>query len=207
VILSETTELMGAEHILVRRAANPEVGQRIYDIVAAVEREVSRLGGNIRDAQPSPGNIAGGLTTIEEKAVGCICKAGSAPVRGVLQYAEEPPGRGLYIMDTPGQDVYSVTGMVAGGAQCVLFSTGRGTPIGNPIAPVIKITANAQTAERMSDHIDFCAAPLLEGSVTLDELGDRLLSLLIATANGQPTAAERLGHGELSIYAGPQLIL
>lgn len=207
VILSETTELMGAEHLLARRAASPKVAKRILGIVAAVEQEVLRLGHDIRDAQPSPGNVAGGLTTIEEKSLGCICKAGSASIRGVLSYAEQPPGPGLYIMDTPGQDVYSVTGMVAGGAQIVLFSTGRGTPIGNPLAPVVKITANPETAIKMADHIDFSAAALVDGSTTEGQLEEELFRLVVAVANGHLVAAERLEHREFSIYAGPQLVL
>ena len=207
VILSETTEIVGAEHILARRAATPAVGQQILELVSGLEKDVARLGCNICSAQPTPGNIAGGLTTIEEKSLGCICKAGTSPVQGVLKYAERPPGPGLYFMDTPGQDAYSVTGMVAGGAQIVLFSTGSGTPLGNPLAPVIKITGNRETATCMADHIDFSAASVLDGSATTEELGEALLRLVLAVADGQLTAAERLGHRELSIYAGPQVIL
>jgi altronate dehydratase large subunit len=207
VIISETCELVGAEHILARRAVTPKVAQHILDMVAALEAEVQRLGHNISDAQPSPGNVAGGLTTIEEKSLGCICKAGSAAVRGVLDYAQRPTEPGLYIMDTPGQDVYSVTGMVAGGAQMVVFSTGRGTPIGNPIAPVVKITANPHTRRRMGVHIDFSAAGVLSGALTVEQAGAALLAYVVAVANGQAVAAELLGHQEFSIYAGPQLVL
>lgn len=207
VIISETCELVGAEHILARRAVTPAVAQRILGIVGALETEVKRLGHNISDAQPTPGNVDGGLTTIEEKSLGCICKAGSAAVRGVLDYAQEPAEPGLCIMDTPGQDIYSVTGMVAGGAQMVAFSTGRGTPIGNPIAPVIKITANPNTMRSMGDHIDFSAAGVLSGSLSIEEAGEALFDYVVAVANGRAVAAEILGHQEFSIYAGPQLVL
>ncbi|MBM4431256.1 MAG: altronate dehydratase [Chloroflexi bacterium] len=207
VILSETTEIVGAEHILARWAASSEAGQQILDLVGELERDVARLGCNICAGQPSPGNIAGGLTTIEEKSLGCICKAGHAPVQGVLRYAEKPPAPGLYFMDTPGQDSYSVTGMVAGGAQIVIFSTGSGTPLGNPLAPVIKITGNRETASRMADHIDFSAVPVVDGLASTEELGEALLGLVLAVANGQLAAAERLGHRELSIYASPQVVL
>ncbi|MDH7473986.1 MAG: UxaA family hydrolase [Anaerolineae bacterium] len=199
VLLSETTELMGAEHILASRAVNSEVGQHIVEIVAAVEREALAAGVDLRGLQPTPGNMAGGVTTIEEKSLGCIYKAGSAPVQGVLDYGQHPPGRGLYIMDTPGQDAESIIGMVAGGAQVILFSTGRGTPLGSPLAPTIKLTANPQTAARMAEHIDLSAAPVLEGQSTIEKEGDRLWELLLRVVGGQLTTAEIWGEGELAI--------
>jgi len=206
VILSETTELMGAEHILACRAGDARVGQRIVEIVAAVERETLRLGADLRGTQPTPGNMAGGLTTIEEKSLGCIYKAGVSPVQGVLAYAESPPGTGLYVMDTPGHDGESVTGMVAGGAQVVLFSTGRGTPLGAPGAPVIKTTANPRTAKSMADHIDFSAAGVITGKATVEEAGEALWTLLLRVLEGQETASEILGHREFAITrAGPSV--
>lgn len=206
VILSETTELMGAEHILARRAVDARVGQRIVEIVAAVEREALRLGADLRGTQPTPGNVAGGLTTIEEKSLGCIYKAGASPVQGVLAYAEPPPAAGLYVMDTPGHDGESITGMVAGGAQVVLFSTGRGTPLGAPVAPAIKITANPCTAQNMADHIDFSAARVVAGEATVEEAGKALWALLLRVLEGQETASEILGHREFAITrAGPSV--
>ena len=205
-ILSETTELMGAEHILARRAANAQVGRRIFEIVAAVEQEALRLGADLRGKQPTPGNVAGGLTTIEEKSLGCIYKAGSSPVQGVLAYAERPPGTGLYVMDTPGHDGESISGMVAGGAQVVLFSTGRGTPLGAPVAPVIKITANPRTAQSMADHVDFSAAGVIAGETTVEEAGKSLWAVLLRVLEGQETASEILGHREFAITrAGPSV--
>jgi altronate dehydratase large subunit len=199
VILSETAEIIGGEHLLARRATNRGVAQRIYEIVQRVEENARRAGVDIRGAQPGPGNIRGGITTIEEKSLGCIHKAGTKPVQGVVNYAEPIPGKGLWIMDTPGQDVESVTGMVAGGAQVVVFSTGLGTPVGCPIAPVIKITGNHKTAQTMKDHIDINAGPILSGRVTIERVGEKILHLLQAVAAGQKTKAERLGHCEFAI--------
>jgi len=199
VILSETAELMGAEHILARRAVDARVGRRLVDIVADVEKEVLRQGVDLRGMQPAPGNIAGGLTTIEEKSLGCIHKAGTSPLQGVLAYAEPPPGAGLYVMDAPGHDSESVTAMVAGGAQAVIFSTGRGTPLGAPVSPTIKITANHRTAGHMADDIDFSAAGVILGEMSVQEAGEALWTLLLRVLEGQETAAEIMGHRELAI--------
>lgn len=206
VILSETTELIGAEHLLASRAATKEVRQRMLDMILDLERKAALQHLNIRSSQPSPGNIAGGLTTIEEKSLGCISKAGTSPVQGVLKYAEPVPGPGLYIMDTPGQDIYSVAAMIAGGAQIVAFTTGLGTPVGSPIAPVIKITGNPHTAQRMADHIDFSAGLLIEGKSSASELAQQLFELVLEVANGRLTASEALGHREFGIYEGGILI-
>ncbi|RLC91146.1 MAG: altronate dehydratase, partial [Chloroflexi bacterium] len=170
----------------------------------AVEREALDAGVDLRGSQPTPGNMAGGVTTIEEKSLGCVYKAGSAPVQGVLSYGQRPPGRGLYVMDTPGQDAESITGMVAGGAQVILFSTGRGTPLGAPLVPTIKITANPQAAVHMAEHVDLSVASVLEGQSTVEEEGEKLWQLLLRVLGGQLTAAENWGDGELAITrAGP----
>lgn len=200
VLLSESTELMGAEHVLARRAVSPQVGQRIWAITAAAQAVARELGTDLRGAQPTPGNVAGGLTTIEEKSLGCVYKAGSSPIQGVLGYAEAPPGRGLYVMDTPGQDAESVTGMVAGGAQVVVFTTGRGTPLGFPLAPVLKLTANAATWAAQRDDLDFDASDLVDGTARLEDLARALLDRLWAVLAGEPTAAETLGPGEVAIH-------
>ncbi|MDY7041700.1 MAG: UxaA family hydrolase, partial [Chloroflexota bacterium] len=204
VLLSETTELMGAEHILAWRTTNSEVARRIIEIVASVEQAALEAGVDLRGLQPTPGNMAGGVTTIEEKSLGCVYKAGSAPVQSVLDYGQRPPDRGLYVMDTPGQDAESITGMVAGGAQVILFSTGRGTPLGAPLVPTIKLTANPQTATRMAEHVDLSVASILEGESSVETEGDGLWQLLLSVAGGQITAAETWGQGELAITrAGP----
>ena len=199
-ILTETTEFIGAEHILARRAATPEVHDRIFEIVHRYEKALQLVGEEVREGNPSPGNKAGGITTLEEKSLGCIHKGGHSPVNAVYDYAKQvEPKQGLVIMDTPGNDPSSVAAMVAGGAQVVVFSSGRGTPTGNPIAPVIKITGNKLTFAKMEDNIDLDASPLIYGEKTLEELGDDLLKMVVETASGKQTKAESLGFTEMAI--------
>lgn len=200
VMLSETTEFIGAEHVLARRAKSTDVADKLFKIVHDCEERAKRLNLDIRDGQPTPGNIAGGISSIEEKSLGCIYKAGHAPIQGVLNYAETPKGKGLYIMDTPGQDIESITGMLAGGATVVIFTTGRGTPTGSPIAPVIKITANARTYKMMEDNLDLDASTIISGEETIEQVGHRIFEEIIAVANGRRTKAESLGHREFGIY-------
>jgi altronate dehydratase large subunit len=199
-ILSETTESIGAEHVLARRAVNDAVGQQLIAIVRACEERALRMGEDLRGSQPTPGNLAGGISTIEEKSLGCIHKAGSAPIQGVLGYAEAPSDKGLYVMDTPGMDVESMAGLAAGGAQVMVFTTGRGTPTGNPIMPVIKVTANRRTAERMADNIDLDLSGVIAGTLTMAQAGGQILDEILAVAGGKLTKSELLGHTEFSIY-------
>ncbi|WP_312613803.1 UxaA family hydrolase [Oscillibacter sp.] len=199
-VLSETTEFIGAEHILARRGATPEIGQRISDIVHRYEQALKLVGADPRDGNPSPGNIAGGITTLEEKSLGCIHKCGHRPVNAVYDYAKQmKSGEGLVIMDTPGNDPSSVAAMIAGGCQLVLFSTGRGTPTGNPVGPVIKLTANKATYEKMKDNIDVDASTLLESSEKLNEMADDLLQEICEIASGKATKSESLGFMEMAI--------
>ena len=199
-VLSETTEFIGAEHILARRGRTPEIRQRIYDIVHRYEDSLKLMGEDPRDGNPSPGNKAGGLTTLEEKSLGCIHKGGHHPVEEVYDYAKQMEyGKGLVIMDTPGNDPSSVAGMAAGGCQLVLFSTGRGTPTGNPIAPVIKLTANPITYGKMKDNIDVDGSILLEHPEKMGEVADALVAEIIDFANGKATKSESLGFYELAI--------
>lgn len=199
-ILSETTEFIGAEHILARRSATPEVHDQILKIVHRYEKLLGLVGEEVRKGNPSPGNKAGGITTLEEKSLGCIHKSGHTPVTTVYDYAKQvEPGRGLVIMDTPGNDPSSVAAMVAGGAQVVVFSSGRGTPTGSPIVPVIKITGNQLTYAKMEDNIDLDASPLIYGVKTLEQLGDELLQMVADTASGKQTKAEILGFTETTI--------
>ena len=199
-ILSETTEFIGAEHILAKRGATPEISEQIYGIVHRYEKALQLVGEEVRAGNPSPGNKAGGLTTLEEKSLGCIHKGGHSPVNAVYDYAKQVEAKkGLVIMDTPGNDPSSVAGMVAGGAQIVVFSTGRGTPTGNPIAPVIKITGNKLTYAKMSDNIDIDASPVIYGPQTLSEMGDVLMEELQAVASGKLSKAEALGFTEMAI--------
>lgn len=198
-ILSETTELIGAEHILARRAANKEVHDRIFEIVHRYEKALQLVGEEVREGNPSPGNKAGGITTLEEKSLGCIHKGGHSQINAVYDYAKQVEAKsGLVIMDTPGNDPSSVAAMVAGGAQVVVFSTGRGTPTGNPIAPVIKITGNRITFANMEDNIDVDASPIIYGG-DLKALGDDLLRLVAEVASGRQTKAEALGYTEMSV--------
>jgi altronate dehydratase large subunit len=199
VILSETLEIMGAEHLLARRAAKPRVAEEIVSMVQSAEALALESGVNLRGAQPTPGNMAGGVTTIEEKSLGCIHKAGTSPVAGTLAYSQSPSSSGLWMMDTSGHDGQSVTGMVAGGAQAVIFTTGRGTPLGSAVAPVIKVTANPRTAEKMDDHIDVDVSGVLEGRDDMETAADSLLEELVSVASGEKTKAELLGHREFLI--------
>lgn len=199
-ILSETTEFIGAEHILARRAVNQEVHDRILGIVHRYEAALQLVGEEVREGNPSPGNKAGGITTLEEKSLGCIHKGGHSPVNAVYDYAKQvTPKSGLVIMDTPGNDPSSVAAMVAGGAQVVVFSSGRGSPTGNPIVPVIKITGNKLTYAKMEDNIDVDASPIIYGTKTTEQLGDELYKMLQEVANGKQTKAEALGFTEMAI--------
>lgn len=201
-ILSETTEMIGAEHLLAEKAVTPEIAEAFLAMVRRTEQYAIDMGQDLRGSQPTPGNIEGGITTIEEKSLGCIYKAGTAPLVGTLEYGEAIPAapKGLYFMDTPGQDIDSITGMVAGGAQIIVFTSGRGTPTGCPIAPVIKLTGNYDTYHKMRDNIDFNAGRAITGEATIEELGRKLFEDMIAVCNGRLTKAESLGHNEFGIY-------
>jgi altronate dehydratase large subunit len=200
VILSETTELIGAEHLLAKRARTPEIGKKVLDLIAWWEKEAIATGQDIRGANPAPGNIAGGITTIEEKSLGCIYKGGTTTLEEVIQYAFPPTKKGLVLMDTPGHDIDQLTGMMAGGAQVAVFTTGRGTPTGSPIAPVIKITGNAETYRKMKDNIDLNVSEILQGKETVQEAGKRVFEEVIATASGKLSKAEKLGQRDFCIF-------
>ena len=201
-ILSETTEVIGAEHLLAARYADEEQRAKFLRMVRDVENRAITLGEDLRSGQPTPGNKEGGLSTIEEKSLGCMYKAGTRPFTGALDYSELLPldKKGLYFMDTPGQDIDSITGMVAGGAQVIVFSTGRGTPTGSPIAPVIKITGNSTTYQNMSDNIDLNAGRIITEGATLPQMGEELFDMMVEVCNGKQTKAESLGHREFGIY-------
>ena len=143
--------------------------------------------------------MAGGLTTLEEKSLGCIHKGGHRPICAVYDYAKQISDHGLVIMDTPGNDPSSVAGMIAGGAQIILFSTGRGTPTGHAIAPVIKITGNRPTYQNMKDNLDFDASPVIYGPETLDQMTDKLMDLMLEVINGRQSKAEALGFFETAM--------
>jgi altronate dehydratase large subunit len=196
---SETPEFIGAEHILADRCVDDETRERLLDRVDSREAMAELMGVDLRGAQPTPGNQEGGLTTIEEKSLGAISKGGTTPVRGIVDYAEDlPVGGGLVLMDTPGYDVESVVGKVAGGAQVVAFTTGRGSTTGNPIAPVIKVTGNPQTWEKMSNNIDVNAGTVFGGE-SIDSVGERVFETLVDVANGRQTESERRRLEEFAI--------
>ncbi|MCQ6560790.1 UxaA family hydrolase [Paenibacillus mendelii] len=206
VIISETTEIIGAEHVLAERCATPEVAQQLYAFVSRFEREVERMGADMRGGNPSPGNIAGGLTTIEEKSLGCISKCGTSPMMGAFEYADPIPGNGLYFMDSPGNDIECVSGMAASGVHLVCFTTGRGTPTGAAVVPVVKITGNKKMFERMSDNMDVDVSQILDGTSGVEQAGERIWEEIVDVASGKLTKAEILGHQEFSINRiGPSL--
>ncbi|RED61788.1 UxaA family hydrolase [Cohnella lupini] len=206
IVIGETTEIIGAEHLLARRCSDDGISEKLISIVNRFEKEVERMGEDMRGGNPSPGNIAGGLTTIEEKSLGCISKCGSAPIRGVIEYAESIPEGGLYFMDSPGNDIECVSGMAAGGAHIVCFTTGRGTPTGAAVVPVIKITGNPRTFKLMEDNMDVDVSGMLTGELGLEQAGDRIWDEIVEVAEGKWTKAEVLGHQEFSINRiGPSL--
>ena len=201
IVLGEIAEIMGAEHLLAARASTPAAAEHLLRVVSRVEAEAMALGLDIRGTQPSPGNIRGGLTTIEEKSLGATHKAGERTrLTDVVAYSAPITKPGLTVMDTPGLDVESVTGMVGGGAQVVVFTTGLGTPTGNPIAPVIKITGNARTAQTMADNTDMDVSGVITDSESFEQAAERLFNEVIEVSSGRPTAAERLGHREFAIH-------
>ncbi|WP_062105879.1 UxaA family hydrolase [Bacillus niameyensis] len=199
IVMGETTEIIGAEHLVAAKAVNEQVKDKLYQAIQRFENEIERMGVDMRGGNPSPGNIAGGLSSIEEKSLGCISKAGTAPLQDVIDFAEEIPGKGYYFMDSPGNDIECVTGMAASGVHIVCFTTGRGTPTGNPIVPVIKLTGNEVTAKRMEDNIDIDTSGVLHGKETFDQSGEKIYQFIKEIASGEQTKAEILGHTEFSI--------
>jgi altronate dehydratase large subunit len=198
-MLSEIPELVGAEEILAARAVSPEVGRRIVEVITSFERAVEAMGIDIRGAQPTPGNIEGGLTTIEEKSLGAAKKAGNAPVTGVVGFAEAPAEPGLHIMDTPGHDIEQMVGLVAGGCQIVAFTTGRGTPTGSAIAPCLKISTNTRIFERLAGDIDLDAGVILTGRETIASLGALIHDAILHVCSGEPSRSELRGNREFAI--------
>jgi len=200
-VFGETSEITGAEHICKARAASPEIGEKFMATFQAYQDEVIEpfKTSDLSESQPTKGNIEGGLTTIEEKALGNLEKIGKACTYiDVLEPAEAPAkGPGLYFMDTSSAAAECVTLMAAAGYVVHTFPTGQGNVVGNPVLPVVKITANPRTVRTMSEHVDVDVSGILRRDMTLDQAGDALIDMVIRTANGRHTAAEALGHREL----------
>jgi altronate dehydratase large subunit len=188
-MLSETTEMIGTEHVLSRRAASPEVGTQIYDLIKKQRKQTEDILGPLAHMVISPGNIEGGLSNIMEKSMGCIIKAGKTPLMEVSDYAVGPSKKGFVIMDTPGSDIFSITGMAAGGAQVMIFTTGRGTPVGFPIMPLIKVASNSELYTAMEDDMDVNAGRLLEG-MAMKAATEEFIALFTRVVEGQQTKAE-----------------
>ena len=194
VVLSETTEIIGAEQVLARRCADEETRARLLEIVARAERSLASIEEHAGGVYITPGNIAGGLTTLEEKSLGCIHKGGHTPVQEVLGYAQRPAKKGLVLMDTPGQDVEQLTAMIAGGSQIAVFTTGRGNPMGSPIAPVIKVSTNSALFSRMEENMDLDAGVILSQGKSIAEVGQQIVDEIVQVANGKLTKAEVSGE-------------
>jgi len=205
VIFGETTEFIGAEHVLARRAKNKEIAEDIYRIVQDMEERAKSLGVDMRKGQPTPGNIKGGLSSIEEKSLGAIVKSGSREIEGVLEYTGKPPKKGLWIKDTPGREIEVLTGMAIGGAQAILFSTGRGAPQGFPVVPVLKICGNPETYNRMTNDLDINAGKIITGEKSLEEVGEETFNVLIKVLSGRITKGEAINYTKsMDIYTlGP----
>ncbi len=195
VILSETTEIYGAEHLLTRRAVSPEVAQKLLNRIAWWKWYTGIFGAEL-DNNPSVGNKAGGLTTIVEKSLGAIAKAGTTALVDVYHYAEPVTAKGFVVMDTPGYDPPSVTGMVAGGANIVVFTTGRGSCFGCKPSPSIKVATNTPLYRRMTEDMDINAGTILEGLETVAEVGERIFEEILAVASGKRTKSELLSIGD-----------
>jgi len=195
-VLAETTEIFGAEHLLVKRARNREVAEKLLNCIREYKRYLNRFEGSSFDDNPSPGNKAGGLTNILEKSLGAVAKGGTSPLMEVYEYAERIHTPGFAFMNTPGYDPVSLTGLAAGGCNLIAFTTGRGSAIGFPTIPVLKISTNSDTYRRMTDNMDINAGRIADGERSVAEVGREIFERLLEVASGKRTAAERLGHQE-----------
>jgi altronate hydrolase len=200
VLITEVPEFCGAEHLLATRAKDVETGRAVYRMVDWYKEYASKFGAVLNN-NPSPGNVAGGLLNITIKSLGAIAKAGTTRVEGVVEYAETPTQRGLNLMQGPGYDQESTPGLVAAGATVVVFTTGRGTTIGNAIAPVIKLASNTPVFERMSNDLDLSAGSVIDGTETIDEVGRRVFEHIVEVAGGVQAKAEEHKHREFQFWA------
>ncbi len=202
VILSETPEIYGAEHLLLARAASPQVGKKLLNKIEWWREYVARNQGEMNN-NPSPGNKAGGLTTILEKSLGAVAKAGSTDLMEVYDFAEPVTAKGMVFMDTPGYDLISITGMIAGGANMICFTTGRGSVLGSKPAPTIKLASNTQIYQRLIDDMDIECGPIVDGKATIKELGQTIYDTILQTASGHKTKSEIMGLGDCEFVPWP----
>ncbi|MBQ1808050.1 MAG: UxaA family hydrolase [Selenomonas sp.] len=198
-MMSESIEWIGGEHVLARRGATPEIHDQIIRVCEDYEKHLLAAGQDCRAGQPTPGNKAGGLSTIDEKSLGCIRKGGTRPIVEVLEQAQPPTKHGAIVMDTAGYDISSVTSMAAAGCQVIIFTTGRGTPTGNAIVPVLKVTANEHTYSWMEDNMDVDLSGIIRGEQTIEASGGILLEKLHEIANGKLTKAEAYGFSDIAV--------
>lgn len=198
-IMSESIEWIGAEHVLAKRASTPHIHNQIIQICKNYEAHLMAAGQDCRAGQPTPGNKAGGLSTLDEKSLGCIRKGGTRPIVEVLEQAARPSCQGAIVMDTAGYDISSVTSMVAGGCNAVIFTTGRGTPTGNAIVPVIKVTGNERTYRKMEDNMDVDVSAIVRGEKTFKECGKDMLQVIQDVCNGKMTKAEAFGFSDIAV--------
>ncbi len=206
VVLAETTEIFGAEYILAAKARNKEVAGKLLDRVSQYKAYLRQFAGSSFNDNPSPGNKEGGLTNIVEKSLGAIAKAGSTTLEDVVLYAERVKAKGFVFMDTPGYDPVSITGLAAGGVNLIAFTTGRGSAIGFPSVPVLKIASNSAMYRRMTGNMDINAGRIADGTATVEQVGKEIFQTLLRVASGQKTHAEELGHHEFAPWRiGPVL--
>lgn len=198
-MMSESIEWIGGEHVVAARAATPEIHNQIIEVCRAYEEHLKAAGQDCRAGQPTPGNKKGGLSTLDEKSLGCIRKGGTRPIVEVLEQAERPTRNGAMVMDTAGFDISSVTSMVAGGCNAIIFTTGRGTPTGNAIVPVLKVTANERTFRMMDDNMDVDLSPIIRGEKTYREMGKEMLKDIEDMCNGRMTKAETYGFSDIAV--------
>jgi altronate dehydratase large subunit len=208
VILSETAEIVGAEHVLAKRAVNQQVAERLLKCVKEAEGLAKAAGFlDIRASNPSADNIKGGLSTLAEKSLGAILKAGSKPLQGVLEFGEQLPDiAGFYFMHTAAPASESMTGLAAGGAQIIVFNTGVGNPIANPVTPTIKLTGNPFTYKKSSDDLDLDVSDIITDGVSIEEAGERVFNEILKVANGKLTFSEILEITQSTIsVVGPSI--
>jgi altronate hydrolase len=205
VVLAETTEIIGAEHLLLRRARSRQVAEKLLACINNYKAYLRQFGGTFND-NPSPGNKEGGLTNILEKSLGAVAKAGTTTLEDVVHYAERITSPGFVFMDTPGYDPVSITGLAAGGVNLIAFTTGRGSAIGFPNVPVLKIASNSNTYRRMTGNMDVNAGRIADGTASVEEVGREIFETLLRVASGERTLAEKLGHHEFAPWRiGPVL--